>query len=157
MALSNDDLLRAYLLSSLSSGIGAGTTEVTPGGGTVVSGPFNDQTAGYGATTAPGAFGALFTYTTPAAGYYEVKAILRITTGANASLADNVQILTSNPVTVMRTVLHPIVAATDNFISCEYTAYFRVTGSQNILMRSISAEAASVVYAVSMSIRKIAS
>lgn len=155
MAMSRDDLLRAYLLASLPSGVGTGTTEVTAGGGTLVT-PSNEPTSGYGATTAPGAFGALFTYTTPAAGYYEVKAVVRITTGANASLADNIQILTSNPVVVMRTVLHPAIAATSTFMTQEYEATFRVTGAQNILMRSVAAEAAAVVYAVSMSIKKIA-
>lgn len=154
MAMSTDDLIRAYLLSVLSSGVGLGTTEVTPGGG-ILEDPSNEPIVSYGATTAPGAFGALVTLTTPAAGYYEVKAVVRITTGANASLADNIQILTSNPVAVMRTVLHPAVAATTTFMTQEYVATFRVTGAQNILLRSVSAEAAAVVYAVSLSVKKI--
>lgn len=155
MAMSTDDLKRAWLLASLPAGVGTGSTEVTAGGGTVATGANNDPTASYGTTTASGAFGALITFTTPAAGYYEVKAIIRITTGANASLADNIQILTSNPVVVMKTVVYPVVATTSNFLTQEYTEKFRVNGAQNILLRTVAGEAAAVVMAVSATIRKI--
>lgn len=155
MAMSNDDLLRAYLLSSLSSGVGLGTVEVTPGGG-VLDTPAGDPTFVYGTVTAPAALDAIATITTPSAGLYEVRVVARITTGANASLADNIQIVTSNPIVLMRTILHPAQAATTTFMSNEYVQEFRVTGAQDIVVRALALEAAAVVYAVSLYIRKVA-
>lgn len=46
MAMSTDDLERAYYLSVLTSGVGLGTTEVTPGGGVVVSPTYSDTSLG---------------------------------------------------------------------------------------------------------------
>lgn len=156
MAMSLDDLIRAYCLTNLSTGVGLGTVEATPGGGTVTTPTGTDPQFNYGTATAVGAFGAIATLTTPPSGAYDVRVVLRITTGANASLADNVQIVTSNPVVTMRTLLHPVVAATSTFLTNEYTQQFRVAGNQNIIVRSIGAEAAAVVYAVSLYIRRVA-
>lgn len=154
MSRSKSDLIVAYLTSALGSGVVADTSQPTAGSGTVIQPRGDDSLTNYTATTAAGAGATLASLTTPPSGLYDVRVSIRITTGANASLADNIEILQT--AAVKRRVVHQAVGATTTVLLPEYTQEFRVDGSQNILVRASGAEAAAVVYAVSLWARKVA-
>ncbi len=117
----------------------------------------DDSTEVYGTQTAVAATTDIVT--SPAIlvpGLYEVRVAGRVSTGANPSLADNMRIETSPTTVSRRRLIFPIVAATSTQMLSDTVTLVRVTSNQVIRVRSVGAETASVVYAVSMVYRKVA-
>jgi hypothetical protein len=113
----------------------------------------SDSSIQYNTATAPAA-GSLVTIPVPPAGLYEVTVSIRITTGANASLADNLRIRQGTA--EKRRILHAIVAANSTVVLPDVNVKFRVDGINNTINLSVVAtEAASVVYAACITARKV--
>lgn len=160
-SLSINDVWYRWLQTQLTAGVFNGTVAPTPAGAGAVGTTFQPQSndayvtgTPYAAVTAPTAGQAIISLTAPPAGLYTVKVLARITTGINASLADNITIKAGG--TDMRRIVHTIVGATSNLFLGEYTQDFRVTGAQAITVSSVALEAAGVVYGISIHARKIA-
>lgn len=113
----------------------------------------SDSLVGYNTATAP-PLGGLVTIPAPPAGLYEVTVSIRITTGANASLADNIRIRQGTA--EKRRILHSVVPITSSIVLPDVVTKLRVDGVVNTINVAVVAnEAAGVVYAACITARKV--
>ena len=109
----------------------------------------------YGTQTAPTVGLAIATIAAPK-GLYEVHIMARITTGGvNASVADNIQLQLG--ATVLRRLVHPVVAISSNLFIGEYVSTHRLDGVGALTVNATANDnAGGTVYAVTLYARRVA-